>query len=241
MSIRLCRSKVDEAPCPYTTIDPRSPYCVWHRLMRTTMGGQEQAAEIRRRAATGAHRARVPAAEWPPGERWCAGCQTFVPIFYTSGSRCRACARSARSEQNRASTYGLTSDAWDEIMTLQGYKCAICRQRQRDRAPAADHDHAKGQHAVRGGLCVKCNHELLAAAHESPRRLAAALIYLLAPPTSGRWVPPEVGVDAVLRVVGELLGTLDAERRQRAAAGAARAALAPFEDEPDELDDATGY
>jgi hypothetical protein len=232
MTGRRCAKRTpDDAACPYTTVDPKSPYCQWHRLLRTTMNGQEAAAEIRRRAvANEPHRARVPVEQWPQGERWCAGCQSFVPLWYCSGTRCKACARASRSDQNRASTYGLTSGDWDAIMKLQGGKCAICRNRQRDRAPAADHDHAKGQHAVRGGLCVKCNHELLAAAHESPRRLVAALIYLLAPPTSGRWVPPEVGTDDVLRVVGDLLVQMDRARTTRAAAWSAAARVADLDD-----------
>ena len=103
----------------------------------------------------------------------------------------------------------------------------------RDRAPAVEHDHGTGR--VRGGACKNCNHDLLGGAHDSPRMLAAALLYLLAPPTSGRWVRPEEGTDAVLRVVGEVIEAFNAQGRARVLAADAQALLGvPGDgDEPD--------
>jgi hypothetical protein len=211
---RICRARIilgkeDVGPCAEPTIDPRSPYCTWHRLDRTTYPGQARAAELRLAAAPVPHRQRVPQAEWPPGTRWCSGCQSFVPVWYCQGSKCKACKRADAQAARRRDVYGLADSAWQAILKLQNNRCAICRNRSRDRAPAVEHDHSTGK--VRGGCCKNCNHDLLGGAHDSPRMLAAALLYLLAPPTSDRWIRPEEGTDAVLRAVGEVIETLNVE------------------------------
>ena len=210
---RTCSDLVDGVTCGLATIDPRSPYCVWHRLARTTYPGQEQAAKARLAAAPQPHRPRVPQAEWPAGERWCAGCQSFVPGWYCSGSRCKACVRAKRGQARRQEIYGITEDEWAEILKVQGYRCAICRNRSRDRAPAVEHDHGTG--AVRGACCKQCNHDLLGGAHDSPRRLVAALVYLLRPPTSGQWVAPEDCTDGILALVETALDALAVDGRAR--------------------------
>jgi hypothetical protein len=241
---RKCRSRIiinkeDAGPCTEPTIDPRSPYCVWHRLDRTTYPGQGRAAELRLAAAPVPHRQRVPPTEWPPGYRWCSGCQSFVPVWYCQGTKCKACKRADAQAARRRDVYGLADAAWQAIMELQGGRCAICRNRSRDRAPAVEHDHSTGR--VRGGCCKGCNHDLLGGAHDSPRTLAAALLYLLAPPTSGRWVRPEEGADAVLRAVGEVIEALNAEGRARALADEALTLLDRSSlDEDDEDDEPEG-
>ena len=216
---RTCVAQVEakhgagQGPCGRETVDPRSPYCYWHRLARTTYPGQEQAARARLAKAEATpgyeYRARVPAEEWPAGERWCAGCQSFVPLWYCSGTRCKACVRAKRGETRRKEVYGIDEAAWRAILDLQGHRCAICRNRSRDRAPAVEHDHGTG--AVRGACCKQCNHDLLGGAHDSPRRLAAALVYLLAPPTSGRWVKPEDCAEEILALV---TGYIDSRQDQ---------------------------
>mgnify|MGYP002148531961 CR=1 FL=1 len=118
-----------------------------------------------------------------------------------------------RGQARRQEIYGITEDAWAEILKVQGYRCAICRNRSRDRAPAVEHDHGTG--AVRGACCKQCNHDLLGGAHDSPRRLVAALIYLLRPPTSGQWVAPEDCTDGILNLVETALDALAADGRAR--------------------------
>jgi len=60
--------------------------------------------------------------------------------------------------------YGLTSVAYDEMLTAQNGLCAICRRSEAVIIEGAvhrlsvDHDHETGQ--VRGLLCQKCNHGL---------------------------------------------------------------------------------
>ncbi len=166
-----------------------STMCYWDRIARTSMEAQIREAEKRRAAAREPHRGRVPEMFWPNGERWCAGCQSFVPLFYCTNSRCKACAAKARREGHRERTYGLGPDGYEVLFALQKGKCAICRKRQVDRSIAVDHDHKTG--AVRGLLCKRCNHDLLGAAFDSILILKAAIRYLETPPAGGQWIPPE--------------------------------------------------
>ena len=48
--------------------------------------------------------------------------------------------------------YGLTLEAFDELLASQGGGCAICGKPDVDNV---DHDHTTGQ--VRGILCLNCN------------------------------------------------------------------------------------
>ena len=105
----------------------------------------------------------MPQAEWPPGERWCSGCQSFIPLFYASGSRCRACESRAKHASSIQRIYGIPSEVYDALLAWQGGKCYICRRVPRVRRLAVDHDHATGE--VRGLLCADdergCNHAIL--------------------------------------------------------------------------------
>ena len=140
--------------------------CYWHYLLAQPIGYQEVNADerLRRWAESGQpRRSRVPKDEWPAGERWCSGCQHFVPTFYTSGSQCRACRSRAAHEHHILKTYGLTPEAYREILRLQEGRCFICQRVPRSRRLAVDHDHATGE--VRGLLCSDdergCNHAII--------------------------------------------------------------------------------
>jgi hypothetical protein len=142
-----------------------------------------QAAEANRRllkTPEGSRRARVSPSEWPTGERWCAGCQSFVPTFYCSGSRCKACTSMASHARRLEDNYGIDAREYARILAKQGGRCAICRNTPRTIRFAVDHDHKTG--AVRGILCKRCNHDLLGGGHDSIEVLFAALAYLLYPP-----------------------------------------------------------
>lgn len=115
----------------------------------------------------------------------------MVPLFYCSGSRCRACASSASHSARIEKTYGITAREYKVLLALQDGRCAICRQKPRAKRLAVDHDHETG--VVRGLCCKRCNHDLLGAAHDDVAILLAAVEYLTNPPTTGRWAPPEVG------------------------------------------------
>lgn len=157
--------------------------CFWHWLMAQSPDVQRADAE-KRLAAWGEveRRARVPKEEWPEGERWCAGCQSFVPLFYTSGSRCKSCASSAAHAARTEKVYGITAEQYDWLFKRQGGRCAVCRNKPRSQRLAVDHDHQTG--AVRGLLCKRCNHDLLGGGHDDPALLWRAIGYLLFPPYS---------------------------------------------------------
>jgi hypothetical protein len=182
--------------------------CVWHWLLRQS--SDVQAAHARLRLESYMHverRARVPASEWPEGERWCSGCQHFVPLFYVTGSRCKACASVASHASRLESTYGIDRAEYDRIFKLQGGRCAICRNAPATKRFAVDHDHRTNE--VRGILCKRCNHDLLGGAHDTVRMLWRAIAYLLYPPAEHSTRPTH----------GEIIASLRAEiEREEAAA-----------------------
>jgi hypothetical protein len=73
--------------------------------------------------------------------------------------------------------YGKTADEIDEIMTLQGGRCSICKAELPERLGSRhlDHDHKTGK--IRGILCIDCNHGI-GKLGDSPDRLLRALVYL---------------------------------------------------------------
>lgn len=166
--------------CGYPAAKGRQ-FCSWHVLLRSSSDEQAAAANRRLvRVPEEGRRARVPAKDWPKGERWCAGCQSFVPLFYTTGSRCKACASVAAHERRLEATYGIDGAEYERIFRLQGGRCAICRNKPASIRFALDHDHQSG--AVRGILCKRCNHDLLGGGHDSIDVMWRALAYLLFPP-----------------------------------------------------------
>jgi hypothetical protein len=68
--------------------------------------------------------------------------------------------------------YGLTLEAFAELLASQGGGCAICGRTDADNV---DHDHATGR--VRGILCFKCN-VAIGLVDEDPDRAHAAAAYL---------------------------------------------------------------
>jgi hypothetical protein len=138
--------------------------CGWHWLIEQPPHIQEAYAAGRlQRVGDAEHRARVSPDEWPEGERWCSGCQTFVPLWYCQGSRCRACNGRAAFAAHILKTYGLSIEDYDAMFALQGQRCYICQRVARSKRLAVDHDHNTGQ--VRGLLCADsergCNHAIL--------------------------------------------------------------------------------
>lgn len=164
-------------------------FCAFHGLQREPIERQVSASKLRLASVPEDRRlARVPAEMWPTGWRFCAGCQSMVPKFYTSGTRCSACASAATHGAMIERTYDLTAAQYAALLELQDGKCAICRTKPRSQRLAVEHDHQTGR--VRGLCCVKCNHELLGAAHDSLALLNAAVAYLEHPPSSGDWSAP---------------------------------------------------
>mgnify|MGYP006145022585 CR=1 FL=1 len=139
-----------DGPCWYDRM-PGRQMCIWHWLLRQSPQGQQTAAQRRLSEHVGDPVARVPKAEWPEGERWCAGCQSFVPLFYTTGSRCKACASAAAHEQRIEKVYGIDGETYKALLKLQRGVCYICHRAPKTKRLAVDHDHETGR--VRGLLC----------------------------------------------------------------------------------------
>lgn len=141
--------------------------CYWHWLLSEPIDNQVRHSGLRLKKASSRPgfepRTRVNDSEWPQGERWCSGCQYFVPLFYCSGSRCRSCASRASHGQRLRREYGITPEDYDEMFKLQKGRCYICQRTARKRRLAVDHDHVTGE--VRGLLCSDsergCNHAIL--------------------------------------------------------------------------------
>lgn len=148
--------------CPYPAMS-RKQVCEWHWLQRQPSSVQETYRDRRLARAHGEEIDRVPKERWPSGERWCAGCQSFVPLFYTSGSRCSACASAARHQQMVRRVYDLAPGEYDKLLKLQGGRCYICQRKSVSKRLAVDHDHKTRR--VRGLLCPGlergCNHAIL--------------------------------------------------------------------------------
>jgi hypothetical protein len=172
----------------------RKRRCSWHDLAAQPVDVQVEAARARLGLVPDAVRvARVPRRLWPPRWRWCASCQSFVPDHYARGSRCRACASDAAHAAMTEKVYGLDREGYDRLLELQDGRCAICRQRPGKKRLAVDHSHATGE--VRGLLCATDNHDLLGAGYDSIPKLQAAAHYLMHPPATGQWWPPEDGLE----------------------------------------------
>jgi hypothetical protein len=140
--------------------------CEWHWLARQPIAVQIEAAD-QRAARAQAHedfveRRVVSADEWPEGERWCSGCQGFVPLFYTRGSRCIAHASAAAHASMIKKVYDFTAEDYSNLLAWQRGRCYICQQVPRKKRLAVDHDHQSGE--VRGLLCANdewgCNRTL---------------------------------------------------------------------------------
>lgn len=174
--------------CGYDRM-PKKRQCGWHWLLEQPAQLQAQyAAGRRNRCPESEWRARVDKSEWPAGERWCAGCQSFVPMFYVSGSRCKSCTSEAAHAGMVQKTYGITQAEYAAMYELQNGRCYICQRLSPSRRLAVDHDHETGR--VRGLLCPDpergCNHAILGPLEASPGgALAAAqrmVEYLVDPP-----------------------------------------------------------
>ena len=84
--------------------------------------------------------------------------------------------RDAERRRFLRTTYGITADQYDEMLTAQGGVCAICGCTcSSGRRLAVDHNHSTG--AVRALLCGDCN-VTLGKMKESPALLRAAAAYL---------------------------------------------------------------
>jgi hypothetical protein len=200
---RMLDGMPDPKPCKVEGCDEPKALpkhkCHWHALL--DMPIDEQIAEAKRRrpkgiAKWGEHKTR-PASVWPAGRRWCSGCNFYVKIWYTQGSRCKACASEAQYSAHILKAYGITYEFYLALYQAQGGKCYICRRQPGKKRLAVDHNHETGE--VRGLLCpgsdFGCNAMLgyIRDNVDTARRMVA---YLEDPPAralrEGRDIPLEV-------------------------------------------------
>jgi len=187
MPLRLCKV------CSMEPAEPRKQRCWECELSTKPVVDRVAAAEARLSLVPEeCRRQRVPESDWPPGRRFCSGCQTFVRIgdCPKDGSRCKTCTGIAAHASMLQSTYGIDKDTYSRLMNLQGGRCAICRNPPRKARLSMDHDHRTNEN--RGLLCSRCNDELLGAAYHKIEILRNAIFYLANPPLSGRWQQPEI-------------------------------------------------
>lgn len=189
----------DGSPCPEDKLPSSNKYCYWHRVAATSITSQVAEALVRRHKTPADKQVSTrPFTEWPAGHRWCAGCQSYPPLWYctpakgsTQLSRCRACDHAGNSRSRDLSTYGVGPERKAEIMALQKGACAGCRRGQVIKQLAMDHNHRTS--AWRGILCQTCNHKVLGGAFDSAQILLNLAYYLLNPPAAegSTWEPPE--------------------------------------------------
>lgn len=82
--------------------------------------------------------------------------------------------RIARAKELRAS-YGLSRERYEQMLTAQDGKCAICEQPPDGKELCVDHCHASGE--IRGLLCGPCNRGL-GAFRDDVTALRQAIAYL---------------------------------------------------------------
>jgi Recombination endonuclease VII len=123
----------------------------------------------------------------PEGQVRCSLCQQYLPPHEFSQlkngryhAQCRSCYSTYLHEQRLQVVFGLTIEAYEQLLAQQEGRCAICMRQPRTRRLAVDHDHETNE--IRGLLCTRCNNKILGAAQESPSLLRRAARYLEAPP-----------------------------------------------------------
>lgn len=138
------------------------------------------------KAATRARNARNPELSRARARQWAAD-NPERRAAYQAEYRNRPERKRAMRDIYYRRTYGITADEADAILEAQNGRCAICCTPAPERLASMhlDHDHDTG--AIRGFLCIDCNHGL-GKLRDNPDLLLRALVYL-----RQRGSPQEVG------------------------------------------------
>jgi len=121
----------------------------------------------------------VPESLWPPGRRWCGGCQTFVRLrdCGKNATRCSTCRAGVAREGSLERNYSISKKEYDRLFRLQGGRCWFCGRRSLRVPLAADHNHRTGE--LRGLLCPDvewgCNVKIAARIDADPDPIAMIL------------------------------------------------------------------
>lgn len=154
------------ASCGVHDRAPKLTKCVECWLAAQPAARREQFADRRLLAIPVSLRlSRVPAEQWPPGRRWCAGCQTFVRTADVGkgGSRCKTCSGRSQHATMLKGTYEIldpatgqrrpfTAEDYSRMLAEQGGRCWICNRPPGKKRLAVDHNHRTG--LVRHLLCA---------------------------------------------------------------------------------------
>ncbi|QTD90794.1 endonuclease VII domain-containing protein [Burkholderia anthina] len=107
---------------------------------------------------------------------------------YNASERRKYLESPAKWERHLKSKYGITAQAYMQLLEQQGGACAICTRSVVDLGEtlAVDHDHETG--AVRGLLCAMCN-RMLGCARDAPDVLRSGAAYLERNSSSPRETP----------------------------------------------------
>lgn len=137
----------------------------------------------------------LPPSDFPAGEKsvlagrrvhaWCKRCQLNSTKRWRRENRPRlrtyAINRYHEKREDLKRNYGIDKSDYDDILTKQGGRCAICRSSSPGRKSArnfcVDHDHETQR--VRGLLCNDCNVGI-SRLKEDPAVLLNAIEYLTA-------------------------------------------------------------
>ncbi len=181
---KLCRD------CKEREKDKGSPsFCAECRWRRMPITERRRVVAAKLAAVPPELRKRVvPERFWPPGRRWCGGCQSFVLLrdVPKSGSRCITCSSIDAHSSRLKATFGITPEQYQALYDASGGRCYLCG-RKSGRNMAVDHDHKTGE--VRGLLCPDvdwgCNLKVVPRFDRSPDPVAMVhrlLNYLTEPP-----------------------------------------------------------
>jgi hypothetical protein len=128
-----------------------------------------------------------------PGDaiRLCQQCKREFPAeaFRVSpkgviSSYCGPCANDLQHMYGLRHRLGVEPEQYYQLLAAQEGVCAICGRAPRKQHLAVDHNHKTG--AIRGLLCVRCNHKVLGGSGENVDVLRRAADYLENPPAEGR-------------------------------------------------------
>jgi hypothetical protein len=156
---------------------------VWLKMQREK--NRIISAQKRRKSGTPFRTVKVNA----EGQVWCSRCKEYLDSrrFKQRSSNsikwdamCKPCKSAYGHEHRMKTVFGITAADYHGMLEMQGYACAICKNKPKNYRLAVDHCHKTGK--IRGLLCKRCNHDLLGAAYDSIPMLARAISYLEAPP-----------------------------------------------------------
>jgi thymidine phosphorylase len=113
---------------------------------------------------------------WELEERLKEYCASTLVSLKNKADR-RANSYSRAINKRLTQTYGLSLDRFNEMLTNQGGKCAVCKKKfgeGKGRGPRVDHCHHTG--VVRGLLCNACN--IAEGLLRNPRNVRRLLAYM---------------------------------------------------------------